>query len=528
MHRVLRVAFTAPLLAVIVTSAQAGDPAWSFKAGEIQFQKVSSLGSLVVSHSQAVTALDPATGKVLWERADLAKLKECSYDEIENTPYALLDGKQFEVIDLETGKTKWDSSKLPFKNSQGQFQIAHKRMLVVFGTVKTGQKPTLVGLDTETGEIKWQQDKLFDKYLLLHEVKGSGKLFKRQSVAGNQPPAFPDDESLVLWVTEDGPVCIDVNTGEKKWVCAGLKGKTPAALNYGFCAMWAKDGVIYVPYEKSVQAIDAKTGALLWAKEKDFRGRPVQMGMSAAGLVVRGAPYVKDDGKIAGKPFIDCLNPKTGESVWAKPFKDLQDATSFDMKGDNLYICADNEVHEVSLAQGADRILAKFKFKEGEVPSNLELLEDGGTLMTSNQTLLRLDASGKEIVRAYYEAPSTSGWAKLGAGLLTAAVNAAAAGSAYDRAQRYGRDQTYYVASNPLLGKRFRASMESATSLYILTMVPGPNGKKVSGIARVGRMDGKLISSAALNEKTPVYVVDEVENMLYFIENDDIVEAYMM
>ncbi len=526
--RLHRFAVAFATLAVTATLAHAGDPAWSVKLGEIQFQKVSSLGSLIVSHSKGLTALDPATGKVIWERPDLVKFKECNFDEIENTPYALLDGKQFEVIDLETGKPKWDSSKLPFRNSQGQFQVAHKRLLVVFGTVKAGQKPTLVAVDTETGQIKWQQDKLFDKYLLLHEVKGSGKVFKRMSVAANQPPAFPDENSMVLWVTEDGPVCIDLETGAKKWTCAGLKGKTPAALAYGFCPMFAKDGVIYIPYEKSLQAIDAATGALLWAKEKDFRGRPVQIAMASAGVVVRGAPFVKEDGKPAGKPFIDCLNPKTGESVWPKPFKDLEDATSFDMKGDHLYICADGEMHQVALTNGTDQILARFKFKEHEVPSDLELLEDGSMLLTSSQTILRLDASGKETARAYFEAPSTSGWAKLGAGLLTAAVNAAAAGSAYDRAQRTGMDQTYYLSSNPLLGKRFRASTQSATSLYVLTMVPGSDGHKVSGIARVERLTGKVLSTAALNEKTPVYEVDEVENMLYFIENDDIVEAYRM
>lgn len=528
MRRMLHSALVAVAALSLAAVAHANDPAWSYKAGEIQFQKVSALGSLLVSHSKGMTALEPATGKVLWERADLAKFKECNYDEIANTPYAMLDGKQFEVIDLETGKTKWDSSKLPFKNSQGLFQVAHKRMVLVFGALRTGMKPILVALDTETGEIKWQQDKLFDKLLLVHEVKGSGKMFKRFSVAGNQPPTFPDDDTAVLWVTEDGPIAIDLNTGAKKWVCAGLKGKTPAALSYGFCSAYTKDGVIYMPYEKSIQAIDAKTGALLWAKEKDFRGRPVQIRMTAAGLVVRGSMFMKEDGKPAGKPFIDCLNPKTGESVWAKPFKDLDDATSFDTKDDHLYICADNEMHKVALSSGADQIIAKFKFKEGEVPSDLELIDDGGMLLTSNQTILRLDASGKEVVRAYYEAPSTSGWVKLGAGLLTAAVNAAAAGSAYDRAQRYGTDQTYYLASNPMLGKRFRASTVSASSLYILTMVPGPGGKKVSGIARVGRMDGKLISTAALNEKTPVYEIDEVENMLYFIENDDIIEAYKM
>lgn len=527
MKHVLRAALCAATLTVFASAVHAATPAWTFTGGDIQFQRVSPLGSLLVSHGKGLTALDQATGKALWERADLKGVKECNYDELANTPYGLIDGKQFEVIDLETGKTKWDSSKLPFKNSSGQFQVASKRMLVVFGAIRTGMKPIVVGLDTETGEVKWQQDKLFDKPLHLYEVKGSGKVFKRQSIAGNQPPAFPDDNSMVVWVTEDGPTCLDLATGAKKWVCSGLKGKTPAGVNDGFVPMWARDGVIYVPYEKSLQAIDAKTGALLWAKEKDFRGRPVQMAMSDAGLVVRGTPFLKEDGKPAGKPFIDCLSPKTGESVWAKPFKDLEDATSFDMKGDHLYICADGEMHEVSLASGTDKILAKFKFKEHEVPSDLELLDDGGFLLTSHQTILKLDGTGKELMRAYYEAPSTSGWAKLGMTMLTAAVNAAAAGAAYDRAQRTGDDQSYYVVGNSALGKRFHASTLAKNSLYILTTVE-EGGKKKAGIVRVDRMTGKIVSSVQLNEKNPEYEVDEIESMLYFREGDNMIEAYKL
>jgi outer membrane protein assembly factor BamB len=527
MVRAARCLATAFVVTLLAAAAHAATPMWTFKGGDLQFQRVSPLGTLLVSHAGGLTALDPATGKALWERADLKSFKECNYDEIENTPYALLDGKQFEVIDLQTGQKKWDSSKLPFKSSSGQMQIAHKRLLLVFGMARAGAKPTVVALDTETGEMKWQQDKLFDKPLRLFEVKGSGRVFKRQSIAGNQPPAFPDDHSVVVWVTEDGPTCIDLETGARKWVCAGLKGKTPAALNDGFCGMWARDGVIYVPYEKSLQAIDASSGALLWTKEKDFRGRPVQMAWSPAGLVVRGASFMKDDGKPAGKPFIDCLDPKTGVSVWPKPFKDLEDATSFDMKGDHLYICADNELHQVGLAQGADRILAKFKFKEHEVPNGLELLDDGGFLLTSSQTILKLDGNGAEQARAYYEAPSLSGWVKLGVGVLTAAVNAAAAGSAYDRAQRYGTDQTYYLASNPTLGKRFRATQATQQYQYILTSVE-EGGKKRAGIVRVDRYTGKVASSVQLNEKKPEYEVDEVEGLLYFQASDDTVEAYRM
>jgi len=126
-----------------------------------------------------------------------------------------------------------------------------------------------------------------------------------------------------------------------------------------------------------------------------------------------------------------------------------------------------------------------------------------------------------------FRAWSSSGWMKVGVGLLTAAVNAAAAGSACDRAQRYGTDQTYYLASNPTLGKRFRATQESAKYMYILTSVEA-GGKKKAGIARVDRATGKVTSSVQLGDKTPRYEVDEYESILYFLSEDDVVQAYKM
>ena len=535
LHR-LRLGFAVLSLAVVAFAApaRAATPAWTATFGDIEFQRVSSRGTLLVSHANGLACIDPATGKPLWQRDDLKKFKECNFDEIENTPYALLEmgegmggqKRKIEVIDLQTGQKKWDSEGLPILSSQGQFQAPQKRMLVMFGTAKKGSKPMTVAVDTETGEIKWQQERLFEKPLNLLEVRGSGKVFKRYSVAGNQPPAFPDENTMVVWISEDGPTAIDLNTGAKKWVCAGLKGKNVPALDYGFVPMWARQGAIYAPYDKSLQAIDAATGSLLWAKEKDFRGRPVQMAWSDVGLVVRGAPYVGEDKKAKGKPFIDVLNPKTGESVWPKPFKDLEDATSFDFKGDHLYICADNEMHQVALANGADKIIAKFKFKEHEVPTNLTL-EDDGFLLTSNQTLMKLDDAGAEKWRAYYEAPSYSGWVKLGVGLLTAAVNAAAAGSAYDRAQRTGQDQTYYLSANPTLGKRFRASVEGYAYQYILTSVED-GGKKKAGIVKVDKKTGKVASSVQLGDKTPEYEVDEFEGWLFFKASDTSIAAFKM
>lgn len=522
---------TATLAAAAVFAAE---PVWTYATGNVEFQRVTPLGSLLVSHANGLSCVDPSTGKPLWDRPELKKFKECNYDELENTPYGLFEmsegiggSKRYvEVVDLQTGKKKWDSSELPITSSQGEFQAPQQRLLVIFGIGKRGGKPMTIAVDTETGELKWQQERLFEKMLNLYEVKGSGKMIKRMSIAGNQPAVFPDSKSMIVWLTEDGPTKIDLATGNKLWVCSALKGKKVPGQNSGYMAMRILDGVLYVPFEKSLQAVDLNTGALLWTKEKDFRGRPVQIAMTPAGLVVRGATFVDDEGKAKGKPFIDVLTPRTGESAWKKPFKDLEDATSFDIRGDKVYICADGELHEIALADGTDRPLAKFKFKEHEVPSSLELMDDG-FLLTSNQTLLGLDSGGKERFRSYFEAPSYSGWVKLGVGLLTAAVNAASASSAYDRAARTGQDQTYYLSANPTLGKRFRASTDAQDFMYILTSVP-EGGKKKAGLVKVSKHDGKVVSTVQLGDKTPEYETDSVEGVIYFKKSDSEIAAYQL
>jgi outer membrane protein assembly factor BamB len=522
-------------LALAAPPVRAATPQWTLTTDTaIEFQRLTPLGTLLVGTDGLLGCVDPATGQWQWKREDLKKFKECNYDEIANTPYGLLEvgagvggmQRHLEVLDLATGQAKWDSEKLPMNGSQGLFQAPAKRMLVLFGLPKKGNKPVTVGVDTETGEMKWQQDRLFEKPLRLFEVKGSGKIFKRFSVDGNQPPVFDTENSMVVWITADGPTKIDLDTGARVWVCDALKGKEPAALNDGYCGMLCVDGVVYVPYEKSLQAIDAQTGKLLWAKEKDFKGRVVQLELAPQGLVVRGAPTLNDKGKLNGKAYIDVLDPKTGLSVWAKPFKDLDDATSFELKDGRIYIAADGELHEIGLADGSARAIGKFKFKEHEVPSTLELRGDG-FLLSSDQTLMLLEANGGQKYLSYFEAPSFSGWMKLGVGLLTAAVNAASAGSAYDRAMATGESQTYYLAGNPTLGKRFRATTRAHDFTYILTTVTG-DGKKGPGLAKVNKATGQADAQLRLGDKTPEYVTDSVESRVFFLTNEKTIEGYAM
>jgi outer membrane protein assembly factor BamB len=499
----------------------------------IVFQRLTPLGSLLVSTDDALIGVDAATGKTLWTRSDIQKLKECNYDEIANTSYGLVEfgegvggtQRRVEVIDLTTGEKKWDSTDLPMNSSQGQLQVPQKGMLVMCGLPKRGKKPVLVAVGADDGAMKWQQEEVFTKPLNLIEVKGSGKLFKRYSVAGNQEPVFDTENTMIVYLTVEGPVKLDLATGNKLWT-APIKAKTLPALNAGYAAMLLDHGIVYIPYDKSLQAVDANTGALLWTKDHDFKSKVTQMQMTPMGLVVRGAPGLNDKGKLDGKPFLDLLDPKTGLSVWKKPFKDLEDATTFDLRGDKLYIAADGELFAVNLADGAASSVTKYKFKGNEVPSSLEVV-DGDYVLCSSQNLMRLDPSGTVKYHTYHSAPGQSGWIKVLSTAAVMATNAASASYAHSNAMANpGTTYHYTLYGNPELSRRFKASQNANACVAMLTGGLEADGQKGVGLVKVDKASGNDAAKVVLGDKTPEYEMDPIDGRVFFMKSDTEIICY--
>ena len=374
--------------------------------------------------------------------------------------------------------------------------------------------------------LKWEQDKLFTKALQLKEVKGSGKFFKRFSIEGNQLPMYPTDDTAILYLNEEGPVKIDLNTGNRLWV-APIKSKTAPALSDGFAQMWLGDGVVFVPTEKSMQAVDVATGKLLWAKPPKFKSHVVQMAMTPQGLIVRGAPQYTDGPKpkADGKPFIDVIDPATGETKWKKPFRDLDDATTFDIHGDQLYIVADGDMFAINLADGGSKAVTKVKFKGNEIPGRLEVMDDN-YLLSASQNLMLVDPSGSVKFHEYYSAPGQSGWIKVLSTAAVMAVNAASAANAYGQAQANpGTTYHYTLIGNPDLSRRFKASQSGSGFTSILTSVED-GGKKGVGLVKLDKSTGKKVAEVILGDKTPEYQMDPIDNRLFFQRTDRQIDCF--
>lgn len=505
---------------------------WTLKTtSDIEFQRLTPLGTLLVATGEGLESIDPATGASQWKRTDLGKVREANFDIIPNTSFAILSsgggmsGKSsLSVIDLATGADKWTTKDMPIATSYGALLLPHKNALFMPALTKKG-KPTYITLDIDSGAAKWEVEKMFAKAPAMWPVKGSGGMVKRMSIEGCQDFVFDGNDAGVLWISEEGPVKIDLNTGAKLWTCAALKGIDPPATRDGYSPFLVNGDLVYMPFKKTLQAVSLKDGSLAWKTPKEYKSRIVQMAVTDAGLVIRGAPTPDDKGKLDGKPFIDLLDFASGQSKWKKPFKDLEDATTFAIQGDNLFIAADDEVHKVALADGIDHPVAKFKFRGNEVPNILEV-HDNDFVLISSQNLMRIDPSGTTKWASYYSAPGSSMFAKIASTALIAAANAASAASAYNRAYTTGQDQKYtLITGNPVLSQRYKATKDSQGYRYILTNVEA-DGRKGAGLVRVNKDSGQKEGEVVLGDKKPEYELDEIEARLFYQKSDTEIIAF--
>jgi len=244
------------------------------------------------------------------------------------------------------------------------------------------------------------------------------------------------------------------------------------------------------------------------------------MQMTPMGLVVRGAPGFDEKGKADGKPFLDLLDPKTGLSLWKKPFKDLEDATTFDLRGEKLYIAADGELFAVNLADGASSAVTKFKFKGGEVPTSLEVVDDDYVLCSS-QNVMRVDAGGTVKFHTFHSAPGQSGFIKIISTAAVMTMNAASAAQAHSNAwNNPGTTYKYSLYGNPELSRRFKASKNANAYVSMLTGGVEVDGRKGVGLVKVAKATGSDAGKVVLGDKTPEYEMDPIDGRVFFMKSE--------
>lgn len=507
---------TAILLFAAAPLAAQTAPLWRYTATmPITFLRVTPLGNVVVATPDGLVSLDPDAGIVAWKRDDFKNLESPSYAHIGQSPFATVRvGGRVEVIDLATGATKWRMPPPP-ADVQPYLPIPERGLILAYGT-KDSLKPVLLAADLETGAVRWERVQPFKK---APEAFG-------QDYVGLQPALWVSDSTFILYISKDGPVLVHARTGEWLWRADSLQGKKPPApgmpvrgrgdLGRSHATLLLADSVVYVPFERRLQAIRTRDGMPLWGEARKFSTPIAQLERTAHGIVVRGQPGP------AYEAWLDLIDPSTGASRWRKRVKGLKYVTPFVVGEGRVYVAANKKLLAVNLDDGTATDVTRFEFEGGEQPFQLERRGDG-LLLVGKQNLMLLDSTGTQRYHAYHPAPGRS---TLGKVVLTAlnavdliaevALSAVVEGSS-------GPDGWLFHPN-----VRYTASEQARNYVYSVAQEEDSSGHKRPVFLKLHKDDGRVTGRVWLDEKRPDYALDRVTGMLFVRSGDTEILAFKM
>jgi len=532
--------FTVIALLTPASLAAQTAPLWRYTATTpITFFRVTPLGSVVVGTADGLAGLDPDTGSVTWKRDDLKNLKSPRYGAIEQTPFAVVRiGRGIELIDLITGATKW---RMPpaLADVKGYLPLSERGLILLYGTNDSLQS-VLVAVELETGAVRWQRLNPFRKapeLFGLDAPAGRAGRFGSEGGSplvtgylGHQPALWVSDSLFILYISEDGPALVHAGTGEWLWRAEGLRGNEPPALMRGYPPLLLADSIVYVPFEKRLQAIRLRDGAWLWTKEPKFPTRIGQLELTPRGLVVRGQLgkkggfLVGGDGPHGGKSWLDLIDPVTGGSRWSNRWEYLPNVTPFVVDQDRVYIAVQEVLVTGRLEDGAAAPVVGFEFKGGEQPYLLERRADG-LLLLGNQNLLLADSTGRHHYHAYHPAPGKTSLGKVALGVLSVAGNLLLGlATMYDPS--VNPDSRFIPF--PSLRVRYAASEQARNYAYMLAHEADSTAQKRPVFLRLHKDDGRVVGRVWLEEKQPDYQLDRISGMLFVKKGEREILAFKM
>jgi len=529
--------------------AQSDQRIWALKTDRyIILHRLAPAGVLIVSTDSALVGVDTSTGNVLWSRADIPNsvpsapepppassfgtadrppvTPRVTLSPVWGTPYVIVardsaDSRAWvEVIDARAGNRRWVSDSLLVADVHGYAQLPDSALLL-YGRSGSGPaaKMVFMAVDAGTGTPRWRSDTWFSEPPVEYDTDGLEA--DRGTLDGNQWPLFDTDTTAILVWSPQGPVKVNMRTGERLWAASARLGKPPA-LAHGYPPPLLADGVAYIPFERRLAAVRALDGRPRWPEPRKFGGRIVQMEMTPRGLLVRGGPdwdpqqarrgFALRGPQPGGKRFLDLLDPATGESRWLKREKPIEVSTPFVRAGENVYAATREKLYRIALEGGEAHELASFKFRAGERPDGLELR--GTTLVVlSAHTLTAFDTAGRQVYDAFFAPPGPSTLARL----AVLGANVASLASAV-------ANQGYYPFYS--LQRRDSPRPPSQDYAYVVVAHADSAGTGPPGLLKVDKDTGKPVRRLLVGRKWPVYEMNAAETLIFFQADDHEIDCY--
>lgn len=285
-----------------------------------------------------------------------------------------------------------------------------------------------------------------------------------------------------------------------------------------------------------VNVLDVATATTRLQKDVKIKGQLDYAELTAAGLLYVSRSDAATNGEVN---VIDLARgePKYNDSPEGTKSAALLHAVD----GGTLYVYTsrDHKLYAVNRQDGTYRALSgEIKFQGNEDPTTIEV-RTAGIVLASSQNLVVIGRDGQVKQQVYSPAPQLPGLLRalyrinsVRAGLYGAA--ASAYGDAFAQASRQASDTTakrltgqlaaaysqggaqltgYSTQAAAMASKRFKASLATPSSVFMLTRSPDGNGNV---LLQIDKDSGQPRSRVDLGkQREPVYAVDDIAGMLF-------------
>ena len=562
-----RVMTTVTVLAVLLlcsVASSAVEPVWKDSlAGEVEWSKLTSTGTLVVGNENTLAHYASDSGKRLWQREGFNRLTPFNVTVIEAAPFLLVSERlksippksELQVLDLMTGKTVWRTGEFQGQNL-GVYPIVDRKMVLFVSD--RGQTKELKGgtyiaaYNLSDGAQIWQTRLGRNGLLPVYKSDASG-FIPTMDLSGH-PNSLISGNNFIL-VAGD-LYAIDLNSGAEKWRVK--LGAANPALKRTYAAPILADGVLYATGKDRLYAIDAASGAEKW-NVKIKKGVMPQLEVAGDLIVGRlGGTFSNSKKLVQVKPFgAFAVGRKDGALrwVWTKAKDSITNLVVVEDQG--LVVVADKKklyaldlkakkkpkvVYSVKLGfkrkMGTADVAAKgLGIAGGLLRGGISGAIRGGMGGDRSDPPIDIDAYGKTlVVRGQFHVlshdvgtrtntwsiefapPGMNSFALIAMGAVTAA---AAYGGAAAGTPDYGATENLTSSYAKAAAARYAASEKARNVAFFMTK----EDKKMM-LVGIDLNNGEEVGRVPMAEKAPMFKVDALANRIYYFKDKKQIMAY--
>ncbi|HEV2670039.1 MAG TPA: PQQ-binding-like beta-propeller repeat protein, partial [Gemmatimonadales bacterium] len=443
-------------------------------------------------------------------------------------------------MDAKTGAIRWSAS-LPMKNSGA---IPHKvrlyQSIAKSDRIYVSYDERLMAYSIADGKALWAKPATVDGWIRDIVQHPAGIVMLTE---GPPPDQATGNVRVINGVVQTG---LNVARYEDGSTIAPkplrMRGDVIDAMMAGDAVVLAVDA----DNKTYVNVLTVATATLRLQKDVKIKGLLDYVELTPAGLLYISKPDATTNAEVnvidlaSGQPkFKDAI--ESGKPLSSSDYKADRYRLQHVIEGSTLYVFAnhDHRLYAVNRQDGSYRALSpEVKMQGDEDPTAMELRPSGIVLLAAQNVVL-LGRDGQIKQQVYNPAPQLPGLLRalyrvqsIRAGLYGAA--ASSYGDAFAQASRTASDtvarqiysqlataytqggaqlQGYSGQAAALASKRFKASLTSSSSVFMLTRSPDGNGNV---LLQIDKDSGQPRSRVELGkEREPVYAVDDIAGMLF-------------